>query len=109
MQYVGSSGVRRIALDSSCLCRDAHKKCTSQVMFTLKRQNFPGAAIFPRRYGRSVKLERPDILGNFVAATIFPGDDISCDNGFKVESFKKTEKHEVDVTSWRSPYISVSR
>jgi len=42
-------------------------------------QNFPGAAIFPRKYGRSVKLERPDILGKFVAATIFPGDDISCD------------------------------
>ena len=45
------------------------------------RQNFPGAAIFPRKYGRPVKLERPDILGNFVAATIFPGDDISCDTG----------------------------
>jgi len=45
------------------------------------RQNFPGAAIFPRKYGRSVKLERLDILGNFVTVTIFPGDDISCDTG----------------------------
>ena len=45
------------------------------------RQNFLGAAIFPRKYSRSVKLERPDILGNFVAATIFPGDDISRDTG----------------------------
>ena len=47
----------------------------------MPRQNFLGAAIFPRKYGRSVKLERPDILGNFVAAMIFPGDDISCDTG----------------------------
>ena len=37
------------------------------------RQIFLGAAIFPRKYGRSVILERPYILGNF-AATIFPGD-----------------------------------
>ena len=43
------------------------------------RQIFLGAAIFPRKYGRSVILERPYILGNFVAATIFPGDEISCD------------------------------
>jgi len=57
----------------TCLCRDADKKCTSDV--------HTKATKFPRKYGRSVKLERPDILGNFVAATIFPGDDISCDTG----------------------------
>ena len=38
-----------------------------------------GAAIFPRKYGRSVILERPYILGNSVAATIFPSGEISCD------------------------------
>ena len=43
------------------------------------RQIFLGAAIFPRKYGRSVILERPYTLGNFAAATIFPGDEISCD------------------------------
>ena len=50
---------------------------------TCERQNtgILGAAIFPRKYGRSVIVERPYILGNFAAVTIFPGDGISCDTG----------------------------
>ncbi len=46
-----------------------------------QRRNFPGAAIFPRKYGRYVQLERSDFLGNFVSATIFPSDRFSCDTG----------------------------
>ena len=45
-----------------------------------------GAAIFPRKYGRSVILEPPYILGNFAAATIFPGDEISSDTGNQLNS-----------------------
>ena len=41
------------------------------------------ATIIPRKYGRSVILERPYIPGNFVAATFFPGGEISCDTGHK--------------------------
>ena len=36
-----------------------------------------GATIIPRKYGQPVILQRPYILGNFAAATIFPGDEIS--------------------------------
>ena len=50
---------------------------------TRERQNFLGAAIFPRKYGRSVKLGRPNILGYLASATIFPGDNISCDTGIQ--------------------------
>ena len=55
MQYVGSSEIRRIALDSYLVSVVLLTR-SAQVMFTLKQQNFPGAAIFPRKYGRSVKL-----------------------------------------------------
>jgi len=44
----------------------------------LKRLNLLEAAILPKKYGRSILLERPYMLGNFAAATIFPGDGISC-------------------------------
>jgi len=46
------------------------------------RQIFLGTAIFPKKYSRSVILERPYILGNFAAVTIFPGDGISYDTGY---------------------------
>jgi len=38
---------------------------------TCERQNILEAAIFPRKCGRSVILERPYILGNFVARDNF--------------------------------------
>ena len=46
-------------------------------------QNFLAAAIFPRKCGRCVKIERQNFLGKIVAATEFPGDRIPCDTGSK--------------------------
>ena len=37
-------------------------------------QKFLAAAIFPRKCGRCVKIERQNFLGKIVAATEFPGD-----------------------------------
>ena len=41
------------------------------------------ATKFPRKYGRVALLDRLYFLGNCVAATQFPRDRISCDNGLK--------------------------
>ncbi len=63
---------------SIAACRRCEPLC---ICVSGQRRNFPGAAIFPRKYGRYVQLERPDFLGNFVSATIFPSDRFSCDTG----------------------------
>jgi len=78
-----------------CLCRYHSLARTNCI-----RQIFLGAAIFPRKYGRSVILERPYILGNFAAATIFPSDEISCDTGmpWPRESVHNYSKHQRRVS-----------
>ncbi len=61
-------------------CKPVRSLC---ICVSGQRRNFPGAAIFPRKYGRYVQLERQDFLGNFVSATIFPSDRFFCDTGLK--------------------------
>ena len=72
---------------SSCLPRRKWKlRLATSDCFSIDtahaRQYFLAAAIFPRKYGRVAQLERRFFLGNFVAATQLPNDQISCDTVF---------------------------